>query len=117
MRIISLLQVMVFLAAAAYLVLVALENPLLLRLPIPGGEWFIPSGLAVALAVLVGILYAALLLLPLLWREQWRLYEAGKERRTLEQTLAATLGARLGAIPDEKKSIEDDNEAPTLVKN
>jgi uncharacterized integral membrane protein len=101
MRLVSFIQVLLLLTIAAYLVLVTLENPALVRLPLPfgRGELSLSVGLTVALALLVGVVYAALLLLPPVWSERARRLRERRERRVVEARLTATLQARLGAMP------------------
>lgn len=99
MRVIAFIQVILLLGLLAYLLLVALENPGLLRLPLPlGGEWLLPSGAAVALASVLGALYATLLLLPLVWQEKWLRRRDRQERRQLQSQLTDTLQARIGTL-------------------
>lgn len=100
MRLVQFVQVLLLLALAGYLLLVALENPVLVRLPLPlgQGEWLLPVGAAVALSVAVGAAYAALLLLPPLWQAGWRRRRAVRERAALERRLTAALQARLGTL-------------------
>ncbi|MFC5850160.1 hypothetical protein [Deinococcus petrolearius] len=92
---------LLLLVLAGYLLLVALENPQPVRLPLPfgRGEWLTATGTAMGLFVAVGGAFVALLLLPLLWHQGRRRRRDRRERRTLEGRLAATLQARLGALP------------------
>lgn len=101
MRLVQFVQVVLLLVLGAYLLLVALENPALVRLPLPlgRGEWLLPLGTAVALFTGLGALYAALLLLPPLWQTRWRRRRDAHERAALESRLTATLQARLGSPP------------------
>lgn len=101
MRLVQFLQVLLLLALGAYLLLVALENPGRVRLPLPLGraEWLLPLGGAVALFMGLGAAYAALLLVPPLWQAGRRHRRAARERDALEGRLAATLQARLGTPP------------------
>ena len=100
MRFVSFLQVLLLLTIAAYLLLVTLENPVPVRLPLPlgGGELTLSVGLTVTLFLLLGALYATLLLLPPVWRAQSRRRREGQERVRVEERLTATLQARLGAM-------------------
>lgn len=109
MRLVSFIQVLLLLVIAAYLVLVTLENPALVRLPLPfgRGELTFSVGLTVTLFLLLGAVYALLLLLPPLWRERTRRQRDTRERRAVEARLTATLQARLGAMP------APDSAAPT----
>lgn len=101
MRLVSFVQVLLLLGIAAYLLLVTLENPATVRLPLPlgGGELILSVGMAVTLFLLLGAAYASLLLLPPVWRERLRRRREGREREQVEQRLTATLQARLGAAP------------------
>lgn len=100
MRLVGFVQVLLLLVLGAYLLLVALENPALVRLPLPlgRGELLLPVGTAVALFAALGALYAALLLLPPLWQARWRRRRDARERAALESRLTATLQARLGSV-------------------
>ena len=101
MRLISFLQVLLLLAIAAYLTLVTLENPALVRLPLPfgRGELLLSLGVTVTLFLLSGAAYMALLLLPPVVRERLRRRQERRERRAVEERLTATLQARLRVIP------------------
>lgn len=100
MRLVSFVQVLLLLALAAYLLLVALENPQVVRLPLPfgRGELSLPVGAAVALFLITGAVYAALLFVPPLWSVRAKRRRDIRERSALENRLAATLQARLGAM-------------------
>jgi len=100
MRLVSFVQVLLLLALAAYLLLVALENPQVVRLPLPfgRGELNLPVGAAVALFLITGAVYAALLFVPPLWNVRAKRRRDIRERSALENRLAATLQARLGAM-------------------
>ena len=97
MRVVQFFQVVVLLLLLAYGVLVYLENPVLLRLPLlfAGRELVLPAGLGLGLGVLAGALYAALLILPRYLRQ--RLLRRGDllRRRDAETRLQATLQAVL----------------------
>ncbi|KQQ99414.1 hypothetical protein [Deinococcus sp. Leaf326] len=101
MRVMPFVQVLLLLVLAGYLLLVALENPQPVRLPLPfgRGEWLTGTGAAMGMFVVVGGAFVALLLLPLLWRQGARRRRERRERRALEGRLTATLQARLGALP------------------
>lgn len=101
MRLISFVQVLLLLAIMAYLTLFTLENPALVRLPLPfgRGELSLSVGVTVTLFALIGAAYTALLLLPPIWRERLRRRQERRERRAVEQRLTATLQARLGVMP------------------
>ncbi|MGM9319543.1 hypothetical protein [Deinococcus aquaticus] len=100
MRLVSFLQVLLLLGIAAYLALFALENPELVRLPLPTGrgEVSVSVGVSVSLFLLVGALFMALLLLPGLVRERLRRQSEARLRRDTEDRLTATLQARLAAM-------------------
>lgn len=102
MRLVSFLQVLLLLGIAAYLALVTLENPGVIRLPLPtgSGELTVPVGMAVTLFLGLGVLFTSLLLLPGLWRERLRRAREARLRRQAEERLTATLQARLGALPE-----------------
>ncbi|GGR90750.1 hypothetical protein [Deinococcus sedimenti] len=104
MRLVSFLQVLLLLGIAAYLALVTLENPGVVRLPLPtgSGELTVPVGAGVTLFLLLGVLFATLLLLPSLWSERMRRTREARLRRQSEDRLTATLQARLGTatLPD-----------------
>ncbi|WP_029481104.1 lipopolysaccharide assembly protein LapA domain-containing protein [Deinococcus marmoris] len=101
MRLISFIQVLLLLAVLAYLTLFTLENPALVRLPLPfgRGELSLSVGMTVTLFALIGAAYTALLLLPPVWQERVRRRRERRERRVVEERLTATLQARLGAMP------------------
>ncbi|GAA5504072.1 hypothetical protein Dxin01_03840 [Deinococcus xinjiangensis] len=101
-------QVLLLLGLLAYLLLVTLENPELIHLPLPfgRGELLLSAGAAMSLFLALGGLYTALLLLPMLlgnWQHRQR---EKRENRVLEDRLAATLQARLAALPTERASTE-----------
>ncbi|WP_291430017.1 hypothetical protein [Deinococcus sp.] len=100
MRLVSFLQVLLLLGIAAYLALFTLENPELVRLPLPTGrgEMSVSVGVSVSLFLLMGALFMALLLLPGLVRERLRRQGEARLRRETEERLTATLQARLSAM-------------------
>ncbi|WP_291423793.1 hypothetical protein [Deinococcus sp.] len=104
MRVMPFIQVLLLLALLAYLVLIALENPGLIRLPLPlgRGELLLSTGVTTGLFMVVGGLYSALLLLPTLLRTEIHRRHTIRERHATEQRLAATLQARLGSLPAER---------------
>ncbi|MGY2892319.1 hypothetical protein [Deinococcus sp. UYEF24] len=95
MRVVQFLQVVVLLLLLAYSVLVYLENPVLLRLPLlfAGRELVLPAGLALGLGLLAGALYAALLILPRYLRQRVLRRSDLLRRRDAETRLQATLQA------------------------
>lgn len=101
MRLLSFVQVLLLLLLGTYLLLVTLENPMPVRLPLPlgRGDWSVPVGVAVTAFLLLGALYAALLLLPSVWWHSRRRRREGQLRQQTEEKLAATLQARLGSLP------------------
>lgn len=94
-------QVLLLLTLLAYLLLIALENPGFVKLPLPfgQGEAALPVGLTVALSSVLGGAYVLLLLLPVLLRGSLRQREERRKREVTERHLAETLGARLAAAP------------------
>ncbi|AWN23836.1 hypothetical protein DKM44_11865 [Deinococcus irradiatisoli] len=98
MRFVQFLQVLLLLTLGGYLVLVSLENPGRVHLPLPfaDGEVLLPTGLALALALLIGALYCALLLLPPLTRLRVLRGRDLRRRREAEERLQLTLRSRLG---------------------
>lgn len=100
MRLLSFIQVLVLLLLCAYLLLVTLENPTTVRLPLPlgRGDWSVSVGVAVTGFLVLGVLYALLLLLPSVWRQAVRRRREGQLRQKTEEKLAATLQARLGNL-------------------
>ncbi|MPY65217.1 DUF1049 domain-containing protein [Deinococcus sp. SDU3-2] len=109
MRLVQLIQVLLLLALGGYLLLVALENPVPVRLPLPlgQGEALLPLGSAVVLFAALGAAYMALLLLPPLWSSAWRGRRGRRERALLERRLTAALQARLGTVPPVTPAPED----------
>ncbi|WP_412026876.1 hypothetical protein [Deinococcus yunweiensis] len=118
MRLVSFVQVLLLLGIAAYLLLVTLENPATVRLPLPlgGGELTLSVGLAVTVFLLLGAAYASLLLLPPVLREQARRRREGRERARVEERLTATLQARLGALPSSAPTRPDPVPATTVME-
>ena len=90
-------QVLLLLALLAYLLLVGLENPGMVRLPLPlgRGEMLLSTGWAVSLFALLGGGYVLLLLLPPVVRGSLRQRGERRERQLLERRLTETLGARV----------------------
>ncbi|GGJ62507.1 hypothetical protein [Deinococcus aquiradiocola] len=95
MRVVQFVQVVVLLGLVGYGVLVYLQNPVLLRLPLlfAGREAVLPAGVGLALGVLVGALYAALLILPRYVRQRVLRRTDLSRRRDAETRLQATLQA------------------------
>ena len=105
-------QVLLLLALLAYLVLVALENPGLTRLPLPlgRGELLLPVGVTTGLFMVVGGLYSALLLLPVLLRTERHRRQTVRDRLATEGRLTATLQARLGSLSPERPAVPTEQE-------
>ncbi len=95
MRVVQFLQVVTLLVLLAYGVLVYLENPGLMRLPLlfAGRELVLPAGLALGLGVLTGALYAALLIFPRYLRQRVLRRSDLLRRQGAETRLQATLQA------------------------
>ncbi len=101
MRFVQFLQVLLLLLLGGYLLLISLENPGQLTLPVPfaSGELRLPTGLALGLALLTGAAYCALLLLPPLIQLRLRRRREVRRRREAEERLQLTLRSRLGETP------------------
>ncbi len=109
MRLVSFVQVLLLLIITVYLVLVTLENPTLVHLPLPlgRGEIILSVGLTVTLFSVIGAMYASLLILPPMINERLRRNRASKEKQAVEERLTATLQARLGAAAVPLSSVVD----------
>lgn len=94
-------QVLLLLTLLAYLLLIALENPGFVRLPLPFGQGdaALPVGLTVVGAALLGGAYVLLLLAPALMRSFLDQRQERRKRQATERHLAETLAARLAAAP------------------
>ena len=112
MRVVQFLQVVLLLFLIGYAVLVYLENPVLLRLPLlfAGRELVLPAGLGLGLGLLTGALYGALLILPRYLRQ--RLLRRGDltRRRDAETRLQATLQAVIDGAGLNDARLEDTQE-------
>lgn len=99
-------QVLFLLALLAYLLLVGLENPGMVRLPLPlgRGDMLLSTGWAVALFALLGGSYVLLLTLPPLLHRSLQRRRERRERDLLERRLTETLGARLALTPLEPQT-------------
>ena len=108
MRVVQFVQVVVLLVLVGYAVLVYLENPVLLRLPllVSGREAVLPAGLGLALALLVGALYTALLILPRYLRQRLLRLSDMARRRDAETRLQATLQAVVDQVGPEPMTTE-----------
>ncbi|MBB6097727.1 putative integral membrane protein [Deinobacterium chartae] len=100
MKVVQYLQVLLLLALVAYVLLLQLENPLEVRLPLPGQQTVTaPLSLVLLGALLVGGLYVALLYTPPLLRRIQRTRHEHRRRLELERQLSAALQARL-SVPE-----------------
>ena len=108
MRVVQFVQVVVLLLLVSYAVLVYLENPVLLRLPllVSGREAVLPAGLGLALALLVGALYTALLILPRYLRQRLLRLSDMARRRDAEMRLQATLQAVVDQVGPEQITVD-----------
>lgn len=109
MRVVQFIQVLILLLVVGYGVLVALDNPVLLHLPIPFAEreFLLPAGWTLLGALGIGILYGALLLWPLVWEGQIKVRHNVQRRRQAEASLQATLRARLAPSPDTVSTVSE----------
>ncbi len=111
MRVVQFVQVVVLLALVGYVVLLVLENPVTVTLPLPFGlDPTLPLGAVLAVAVLVGALYATLLFIPRLLMLRWRWRREVRRRGEAEARLRATLQAKLAGAsrPTPALSGQDD---------
>jgi|GEM_PF-6980026 len=109
MRLVLFLQVILLFALAGYVLLVQLENPVLVRLPVPGSEGVtVPLGVVVACALGVGALYAGLLVLPGVISSGVRRAQERRERRELEAKLSTTLQAKFAHQTEPTLLTDDD---------
>ncbi|WP_110884853.1 lipopolysaccharide assembly protein LapA domain-containing protein [Deinococcus yavapaiensis] len=99
MRVVLFLQVVVLLALAAYVVLLQLENPVRVMLPLPGGNTSMPLGLVLGGGLLIGAAYTAFLFLPAMLRAASLRRQEQARRREAETKLGAALQAKLAATP------------------
>lgn len=99
MRVVLFLQVVVLLALAAYVVLLQLENPVRITLPLPGGNARLPLGLVLGGGLLLGAAYTAFLFLPALLRAASVRRRERARRKDAEAKLGAALQAKLAATP------------------
>lgn len=97
MRVVAFFQVVLLLLLLVYLLLVALENPQLVRLPLPfaAGDVLLSVGSAVGIFALLGGAYVAFLLFPPFLRHIWEHQKSKQLLLQLEQKLAKILQARL----------------------
>lgn len=116
-RVVLFLQVVVLFALAAFVILLQLENPVLVRVPVPWvqQEVLLPLGVLLGLTLLVGGAYAALLFLPRLALAALARRGDARRRRALEEQLSATLQAKLTAPARPTLAGQDeDGELPDL---
>ena len=102
MRFVQFLQVLLLLMLGGYLLLVSLENPGRVKLPLPftDSELLLPTGWALGTALLMGAAYCAFLLLPPLLSSRVRRAQDARRRREAEEKLQLTLRSRLAdAVP------------------
>ena len=98
MRFVLFVQVVVLFALSAYVILLQLENPIQVRVPLPAGQDLtLPLGVVLAVALLLGALYASLLFVPRLVLHSIQRIRDRRSRRELEQRLSVTLQAKLTA--------------------
>lgn len=115
MRVVQFIQVVVLLCLCGYVVVLQLENPLVVRLPLPfGDDPSVPLGALLAGALLVGAVYASLLYLPRLALHHLRRRRDLARRTELEARLRATLQAKFeqAARPPAALSGQDLGESP-----
>lgn len=100
MRVVQFVQVVALLLLAVYTLLVTLQNPLPVRVPLLflGREVVLPMGQVLLIALITGLLYAALLLLPPLLRLSRQRARDLRRRQTAERQLLATLQAALPGL-------------------
>jgi len=117
MRVVQFLQVVTLLLLLAYGVLVYLENPGLMRLPLlfAGRELVLPAGLALGLGVLTGALYAALLIFPRYLRQRVLRRSDLLRRQGAETRLQATLQAVVDGTARSESGGSDFDPALTLA--
>jgi lipopolysaccharide assembly protein A len=95
-KVVQYLQVIALFALLAYSVLIGLENPRPLKLPLWGGDALeVPSFYLVGGAVLLGAAYAALLFLPHLIRRAFVARRERSRRKELEGKLKGAVEAKL----------------------
>lgn len=99
MKVVQYLQVIALFALLAYSVLIGLENPRPLKLPLWDGDALeVPSFYLVGGALVLGAAYAALLFLPHLIRRAFVARRERSRRKELEGKLKGAVEAKL-AIP------------------
>ncbi len=105
MKVVQYLQVLLLLSLLGYLILVGLENPVSLRLPLWNGAALeLPAWQVVGGSLLAGALYAALLFTPPALRRALRIQRERSRRKDLEQRLSSTVQARLAEADQVEKS-------------
>jgi len=95
-KVVQYLQVLLLLSLAGYLLLLGLENPVSLRLPLWNGAALeLPAWQVVGGSLLAGAAYAALLFTPPALRRALRIQRERSRRKDLEHRLSSTVQARL----------------------
>ena len=108
------LQVLLLLFAVSYLMLLGLENPVSLRLPLWNGAALeLPAWQVVGGALLAGAAYAALLFTPPALRRALRIQRERGRRKDLEQRLSSTVQAKLAEADRADRSTE--NKRPRVM--
>ena len=107
MKVVQYLQVLLLLSLVGYLLLLGLENPVSLRLPLWNGAVLeLPAWQVVGAALLAGAAYAALLFTPPALRRALRIQRERSRRKDLEQRLSSTVQARLAEADKADKDAE-----------
>lgn len=112
------IQVLLLLLLLFYLLLVALENPGVIHLPLPfgRGEYIVSIGATITAFLAAGGVYAAILLLPVLIQKHTQYLNEKREKYATQQRLAQSLQARLGAVPRMHNLIAEEMvEAPSVA--
>lgn len=114
MKVVQYLQVLLLLFAVSYLMLLGLENPVSLRLPLWNGAALeLPAWQVVGGALLAGAAYAALLFTPPALRRALRIQRERGRRKDLEQRLSSTVQAKLAEADRADRSTE--NKRPRVM--
>ena len=107
MKVVQYLQVLLLLFLAGYLVLLGLENPASIRLPLwDGAALELPLWQVVGGALLSGAAYTALLFTPPALRRALRIQRERSRRKDLEQRLSSTVQAKLAEADKADKGTE-----------
>lgn len=99
MRAVAFIQVLLLLLLLLYSLLVALENPQLLHLPLPfgWGEWLLPAGSALCIFAGLGAAYMLLLMLPPLLQSVLKHRQTKRLLKELERRFTQTLQAKISS--------------------